>query len=164
MMDYKDIEKKADSLTGAGSDFPIPVYGIARKLGVKVWVADFGELAEEYSGFCDFRKREIYLNRDDGAIRRVFTAAHELGHLLFHESHFKEKGERFAFLPRYSNAVDDSTQENEANLFARCLLLPRVALEPHLKERNEPSVLAAAFDVTTDLLEERRTEIVSSQE
>ena len=164
MMGRNEIEEKAGSLAGAGSDFPIPVYDIARRLGVKVWVADFGDLAEEYSGFCDFREGEIYLNRDDNAIRRVFTAAHELGHLLLHEDYFEKKGERFAFLPRYSSAVDDSEQEKEANLFARCLLLPRAVLEPHLKGGNEPSVLAAAFDVTTDLLEERQAEIGTSQE
>ena len=158
-MDAKDIEKRADVLTGAGSDFPIPVYGIARKLGVKVWVADFGEIAEEYSGFCDFHKRGIYLNLEDDARRQVFTAAHELGHLLFHEKHFRKEGKRFAFLPRHLNAIDDSEQENEANIFARCLLLPRATLEPHLTDGNERSVLAAAFNVTTDLLEEREKEI-----
>lgn len=162
-MNSKDIERKADSLTEVYSDLPIPVYDIARKLGVEVWVADFDEIAEEYSGFCDFDGREIYLNREDSARRRVFTAAHELGHLLLHEEHFKGKGERFASLPRHPNAIDDTPQEKEANLFARCLLLPRPVLEPHLKKENEQDILAAAFNVTVDLLEERRKEIVSQE-
>ena len=161
MMHSEDIEKKANELTGAGSDFPIPVYGIARKLGVKVWMADFGKLTHKYSGFADFHGRGIYLNREDDAIRHFFTVAHELGHILFHEKYFTEKGKRFAFLPRHLNTADDSEQETEANLFARCLLLPRATLEPHLKGENEKNVLAAAFNVTTSLLEERKKEIDS---
>ena len=163
MMDYEDIEKEADNLTEAYSEIPVPVYDITRKLGVKVWIADFGEIAGEYSGFCDFDRGEIYLNREDNTRRRIFTTAHELGHLRLHEEHFKSKGERFAFLPRHPNVTDDSPQEKEANLFARCLLLPRPALEPRLREKNEQDILAAAFNVTTDLLEERRKEIASQE-
>ena len=162
MMNRKHIEEKANELTKVYSEPPIPVYKIARSQNVQVWVADFGVLAEKYSGFCDFRKGEIYLNREDDTKRRIFAAAHELGHLLFHEDHFREKRERFAFLPRYSNTSDNSKQEDEANLFARCLLLPRATLEPHLADRkNESSILAAAFDVTVDILKERREEIDS---
>ena len=164
MMDYEGIEGKANELTKVYSEPPIPVYRIARNLGVQVWVTDFGDIAEEHSGFCDFREREIYLNRRGDTKMRLLAAAHELGHLLFHVEHFREKGERFAFSPIYPGVAGDSEPENEANLFARCLLLPRAILELHLNKGTEPSILAAAFDVTVDTLQRREIEITSLRE
>lgn len=57
-----------------------------------------------------------------------------------------------------TNIKDDTKQEHEANFFARCLLLPQAVLEAHI-ERNEPSILASAFDVPLDVSEERQKEI-----
>ncbi|MCY4048586.1 MAG: ImmA/IrrE family metallo-endopeptidase [Hyphomicrobiales bacterium] len=153
------IRDRVNALIGESPEPPIPIFDIARQQGVRVWIADFGKIERRYSSFCDFEKREIYLNRKANVTRWSFAAAHELGRLLLHE----DNEERFAFLPMNTNVKDDTEQEHEANFFARCLLLPRTAIESHL-ERNEPSILASAFDVPLDVLEERQKDLKERQE
>ena len=55
--------------------------------------------------------------------RQIFTIAHELGHLLLHADSYKEQ-----------HAIEDSYEEEEANLFAGSFLVPRAGL---MKEWEE---------------------------
>jgi hypothetical protein len=124
-------------VSGPGVD----VYGIASQLGVKVnevedpgWsgaIRSEGELAE------------IWLCQTDFDVRKRFTLAHELGHLLLHP-----EGRMFRDI---SFAGDK--KESEANQFAADLLMPLWVLDSYA---SEPGVglaeLASMFKVSTNAL------------
>ena len=158
----EEIKGRVDALIRDYREPPIPVFDVARQQGVRVWIADFGKIERKYSSFCDFEKREIYLNRIANVKRRAFAAAHELGRLLLHE----DTEERFAFLPMNSKVKDGTEQEHEANFFAQCLLLPKIVLERHIKA-DKQHIFASAFDVPLDVLrdvlKERQIDLEESQ-
>ncbi len=55
--------------------------------------------------------------------RQIFTAAHELGHLILHLDAFN-----------VNNSEEDERQEKEANLFAGCFLMPKTLFESEWEE------------------------------
>lgn len=158
----EEIKGRVDALIRDYREPPIPVFDVARQQGVRVWIADFGKIERKYSSFCDFEKREIYLNRIANVKRRTFAAAHELGRLLLHEG----TEERFAFFPMNAEVKDGTEQEHEANFFAQCLLLPKTVLERHIKA-DKQHIFASAFDVPLDVLrdvlEERQIDLEELQ-
>ena len=161
-MDYKDIEKKADEFTKVYSEPPIPVYEIARENKIEVYTEDFEELADRFSGFCDFKNDRIYLNKEDLPKRQFFTAAHEFGHWVLHKSLYLAKPKDYALMPRqraFANGTCDNLEEKEADYFAICLLLPHPLVEK-FHPYYSSSYLANIFNVPRILMEERLKEIL----
>ena len=161
MMQRRDIEKDANELTKVYSDVPMPVYEIAREKGLEVYVADFGDYVDTFSGFCDFKKGNIYLNKMDIEERRSFTAAHELGHWVLHKDTYLANPEKYEFMPKRRAIVNnhpDNDMEEEADFFATCLLIPR-----HLIRKFQPRFsareLADIFNVPWVLMEKRLKDI-----
>ena len=72
---------------------------------------DFGKAVDVFSGFCDFERDRILLNQDDSLMRQYYAAAHEFGHWVLHKDKFKNKEEKYAFLPR-QGVVSDSDEED----------------------------------------------------
>lgn len=84
----------------------------------------------------------IFVNSDTRLGRQRFTAAHELGHLLF--------GDQELFLPEYKKARNP--KETRANAFAAALLMPKQPLKDlaakHLAaSRDEAHLQALAAEV-----------------
>ena len=162
MMDYKDIEKEADKLTGLYLEPPIPVYRIARENKVEVYTADFGRFSDRFSGVCDFENDKIYLNEEDTQERQYFTAAHEFGHWVLHKNDYIANPERYAFMPKervLGTGNSDDRMEKEADCFAIYLLMPRLLVKkfhPHYSSSN----LADMFNVSGILMEKRLKEVL----
>lgn len=105
---------------------PVPVQAIATAAGANVVMTP----AEEgVSGFLLRRPRAegivIGVNASDAPARRLFTIAHELGHLLLHageELHVDRTATIYHRSLRSSEGIDE--KEMEANLFAAELLMP----------------------------------------
>ena len=91
MMDYRDIEKKANKLTEVYSEPPVPVYEVARSQGVEVYEVGFKNRIKNYLGFCDLADDVIYLNKDASPTQQILTAAHELGHWILHKEDYEKK-------------------------------------------------------------------------
>ena len=162
MMDYKDIEKKADEFTRGYSEPPIPVYEVARENEVEVYTEDFEELADRFSGFCDFENDKIYLNREDSPKKQFFTAAHEFGHWVLHRSLYLAKPKDYALMPRqraFANGTTDNLKEKQADYFATCLLMPRLLVKK-FHPYYSSSDLANIFNVARILMEKRLREIL----
>lgn len=162
MMDYEDIEKKADEFTGIYLEPPIPVYGVARENEVEVYTADFGNFSDRFSGFCDFKNNNIYLNEKDTQKKQYFTAAHEFGHWALHRSDYIAEPERYAFMPKkkaFVNGNSDDLMEKQADYFAVCLLMPRLLVKKFYS-RYSSSELANMFKVPRILMENRLREIL----
>ena len=161
-MDYENIEKKANEFTEVYLEPPVPVYEVARENEVEVYTGDFEKLADRFSGFCDFKKDNIYLNQEDTPKRQCFTAAHEFGHWVLHKSFYIANPEKYAFMPKkkaFVNGNSDDEMEKQADYFAICLLMPRLLVKkfyPHYSS----SELAEIFNVPRILMEKRLREIL----
>jgi Zn-dependent peptidase ImmA (M78 family) len=116
---------------------PVPLEKIVRSLG-----ADLKEEAttDDLSGFLlrDVRRNKavIGVNSSHHEVRRRFTIAHEIGHLLLHEGerlHIDSTGDLYQIKRRDSEAsLGTNTDEKEANLFAAELLMPVSFIEQDL--------------------------------
>jgi Zn-dependent peptidase ImmA (M78 family)/transcriptional regulator with XRE-family HTH domain len=98
-------------------DGPIDnVTTLCEKLGI---VVVFIDLSQSKIDGCSIvyndRPYIILNNKIDSAVRRRFTLAHELGHILLHSK--LEKG-------HLNNSSANKEIEREANYFASCLLMP----------------------------------------
>lgn len=121
---------------------PVDVVRIARDLGASVFTAQlgddtFGMLQSDSAG------ANIYIDVDQPLVRKRFTCAHEVGHLV---SHADEPGARF--VDKRSDAGRGTASEIYANEFAGNLLMP----EPRVREMHDggasPIDMAARFGVS----------------
>lgn len=149
----------------------VPVDKIAKKLALLVEES----LPDDISGMLvplrpPVRNKSwaIVVNRKHAEVRKRFTIAHELGHLLMH--HFTKPHADKAFKVRFRDALssDGSVQEEiEANQFAAELLMPENLLLPRLEEvgldyaldseeqQRKLGVIASAFGVSQQALQVR---------
>jgi Zn-dependent peptidase ImmA (M78 family) len=154
--DRAAIESLAETtrIQSGFTSIPVNVEAIAPRHNAHVVLENF---SEDISGIL-VRKGDtamIAVNASDSPLRRRFTVAHELGHLVL--SH---KGEIFVdkhvVNKRASSGQFVDPQEIEANQFAASLLMPREELVEHfgeLVERHRNPViitelLASTFKVS----------------
>jgi Zn-dependent peptidase ImmA (M78 family) len=146
------IEESAAKLVAIYTTPPIPVLEIAEQNGVEVVFSDFGRHESVASGFCHFKDKKIYVNDSDIFARKVFTIAHELGHWILHQDTFLKDPDKYAVLPRFQKARSDIF-EQEANLFAAELLVPKRLLLP--VKSASVAQLAKIFGVSRAMMENR---------
>lgn len=89
-------------------------FTLCKYLGVIVSYKDLGNL-KGYS-MKKFRRKYICINENLNEVDKLFTCAHELGHLMC--NHF----DNLNFLLNNTYLVNISVYEDEANLFAKELL------------------------------------------
>lgn len=124
----------------------VPVEDIARSMGVTLEI-------KEMTGSGEVRVNEghafIGLNKADSRLRRRFTAAHELGHLMLHPT-----GELYHRDTNFRGA-----NEVQANRWAANLLMPFWMIQPLLDQglsRTGSVVqLAQIFEVSIHAMEIR---------
>lgn len=140
---------------------PIRVEDIAKSLGIKVVAYGF---EGDISGVLviDDAKDTVTIgyNQTESRVRRRFTVAHELGHYVLHrnDSHmFMDKNYTALFrAPNFSYTEKKQKQEQEANRFAACLLMPESLLRAEIEKmhfdlhsEDEIKHLAKIFDVSS---------------
>jgi Zn-dependent peptidase ImmA (M78 family) len=128
------------------------VHEIAQRNGVNVVFSTFGDHSDKVAGFCDFASARIYVNKNDGIGRQMFTMAHELGHWILHRQFFAADPQAYAVLPRFQRPTQ-TPMETEANVFAAELLVP-----PRLLEAVKGAPVAAlskVFRVSREMMENR---------
>lgn len=135
---------------------PVDVYAIIRALNIELVFPNLLESMGQLSGYIeksDGRYR-IGVNGSDHEVRQRFTAAHELGHFIYHR-HLIDAGvdddRLYRSMPggKYYNTNIGDSQERQANQFAANLLMPTHLLKD-LKNRgfNLPADLAAELNVS----------------
>jgi len=95
---------------------------LVSQLGIKLWLHDFGmkRVFGLSIGPLDGGPAIVVNNHEEISIeRKIFTIAHELGHLLFHLDSYGVVQEYFE---------EDEGEESQANTFAGELLLPSAGL------------------------------------
>ncbi len=118
----------------------------------------FGIRDDKFDGMClwneNVKKPEIYLNVDQPKERRLFTLAHELGHLFLDygwapgKSEIERDGKILSVSFRDKDKLKDTENINErlANEFAGAFLMPRDLVDKVI--RNKPDLNAKLDGVT----------------
>lgn len=153
----------ADYLTADFASPIIPIKRIAESRGVDVVFESFKH-HPDVAGLCDFSGKLLFVNEDESFEEQMFTIAHELGHWELHKEIFDPSSEKYrtdleyeVLMRNHSIQAGDSPLEDEANLFARHLLVPTHLLKwvAHLSDGK----LANMFDVTELLIKLRKSEL-----
>lgn len=132
---------------------PVKLAPIADELGVPVYTVT--QWPDELSGMLkrtpDTKSGySIYVNALHSLVRRRFTIAHEIGHLVLHESLIREGIVEDSLLRAegFSNAV-----EAEANRFAADLIMPwHLITEQQESGVTSVEELARVFEVSKDAM------------
>lgn len=104
---------------------PVDVYGLAMAMGVHVH--ELPEPGWEGAVQSTQTRADIWVREDAPLVRRRFTLAHELGHLMLHPL-----GELFRDAD--PGVIEHPLPERQANLFAASLLMPRAMVLPLVYE------------------------------
>lgn len=122
---------------------PINLDRITSKLGIVVSVAPLKSM----SGFAykEGGQKIIGVNKSDGPLRRRFTTAHELGHMLIHDKDpvSYDTKNAFVYFRDASSATGQHLKEVQANAFAAELLMPAEELKGRLEKMG-------GIDLTAD--------------
>lgn len=132
--DYRRAEREALSVLKEFGleEPPVDPVRIAEQLGVPVRFVEFtGETDRNVSGFYDCETNQIWVNKHEFPLRQTFTVAHELGHKILHEEW--AKSDNYRVLLRDPSKTDWDPIEQEANVFAANLLMPRRMLDQYYK-------------------------------
>lgn len=144
--------------------YPVPVVRIAKMYGLDVIEYQFKK--DDISGILvDYYENgewAIVINEKEPKKRKRFTIAHELGHFLLHT---RITGEQFVDtktnLSVFYRAVSigSNSQEQEANLFAANLLMPKREVEEIYNEVQDIQKVADEFDVSQSAMSFRLTNL-----
>lgn len=120
---------------------PVPVVSMLKDLGVVMHEAHGvtweGALSSDGSGLA-----EVWVRADSPHVRRRFTLAHELGHLMLHPT-----GKKFRDIT--TGTLMHPREEREANAFAASLLMPRDMVQSLINETEMSlSSMASMFAVS----------------
>ncbi len=127
---------------------PVPINRIAKLRGLDIRKDKIPD--SDISGFLFRRGVEtiIGVNTSHPSTRQRFTIAHELGHVLLHESRPDELhvDRRFEVKFRDSrSSLGTDIEEREANLFAAELLMPQRFIERDLRNASAVDLEDGAF-------------------
>jgi hypothetical protein len=136
---------------------PVPVYGIMRELGLGV---NFEPLENNISGWIerlDGDKYSVTVNSSHAIVRQRFTAAHELGHFIYHRELFgRGVGDTRAYRAEGSSRPNSAiypVHERQANSFAANLLMPFKGISLLLSQDiSDPAVMADHFEVSVQAM------------
>jgi Zn-dependent peptidase ImmA (M78 family) len=150
---YRDIEEMAERTLDQFQMKNIPVnpLAIANRLGAKVINAEFHE--PDISGLIIKKGSEvtIYIKNSDDPVRKKFTLAHEIGHLVLHLQNLDGDFVDRYHMRRASNkrfTPEDSQKESEANGFAAALLMPKDRVFKFWSECDSIRSMAEIFEVS----------------
>jgi Zn-dependent peptidase ImmA (M78 family) len=122
------------------------------------WPVKFVTWPPQYahvSGYCDFDEHHIAVNAAEPAKRQRFTIAHELGHAILHREIIRSAPNRYNALLRAPLGGVKDPLEQEANMFAAHLLVPRNMLDRYVNVASDAE-LSTVFIVSEDVIRYRR--------
>jgi Zn-dependent peptidase ImmA (M78 family) len=128
---------------------PVPINQIIRDIGVPL---SYEALDDNISGYIERRDGgyRIVVNSSHAKTRQRFTAAHELGHYIYHRDLLGEGvGDNRAYRTEGTNRPNANIRpihERQANSFAANVLMPRHRLVAVTGETT--AALAARFGVS----------------
>jgi hypothetical protein len=138
-----------------GNKTPVPIYEIIFEMGVEF---AFQAMPDNVSGWIErlpSGKYKIAVNSNHPSTRQRFTAAHELGHYIYHRDLLGDGiGDNRAYRPDGTdrpNANILPRHERQANSFAANVLMPRQVIAAIPGPQNVPK-LAELFEVSQETM------------
>ena len=95
--------------------FPVPIVKIIKQLGFEVQGISGDDIPNQFSGQVNHEKKLVLINNRHSSVRKRFTLAHELGHIILHPNQDQIDYRLFG---------ETSDKETEANRFAATILMP----------------------------------------
>ena len=139
---------------------PVPVAKLARSCGARIVRVSGNE--DDIDGFLYQEDGDVVIgiNQDQATVRKRFTIAHELGHLLLHEHSLVHVDSGFRVRLRSGQSSEGTDRdEMEANRFAAELLMPIEFLQADLEKQefdlagdSQLRALAKRYGVSTQAL------------
>lgn len=132
---------------------PVPIGAIIAEIGLPL---SYEPLDDNISGYIERTdgSYKIVVNSNHARTRQRFTAAHELGHYIFHRDLLGEGvGDNRAYRTegtRLANANIRPLHERQANSFAANVLMPRHRLA--LLTDETTNMLANMFEVSKEAM------------
>lgn len=124
----------------------IDVAKIAEGEGIKIKEIKMPEGYKNIAGFFDKNEKIIYIELSDSPQRKLFSIAHELGHVFLNHQHAT-----VLYRVTRENEDDYPEVESEANSFAAHLLMPDFMLKEYMKKYNltnkDYKIMASLFGV-----------------
>lgn len=122
---------------------PIKASAILDQTGLKILQAKFKD--ENVSGYYNKQEKKIYVSSSENIRRQIFTIAHELGHFYLHS----DLGEETFYRQQALNLSGETNErEQEANLFAASLLMPKKLVEIYWGYSHDWEEMANIFIVS----------------
>lgn len=122
---------------------PIKASAILDKTGLKIISAKFKD--ENVSGYYNKKEKRIYVSSSENIRRQIFTIAHELGHFYLHA----DLNEETFYRQQALNINEEHDErEEEANLFAASLLMPKELVEIYWSYSRNWEEMANIFIVS----------------
>jgi len=160
---YEDMPDIAETLLALFSEtntYPVPIIGIAKKLGFRVYELDMEE--KGLSGFIaiDQELRETFGSSQIIAVstgepneHKRFTIAHELAHYLFDFTDGQEYYNTYILDNAQKNEekIDFEDRERVANYFAANLLMPSLDFKRKFVELNSAGETSGKGNITLKL-------------
>ncbi len=122
---------------------PIDIIRIYKRHGLTLKVGSFAD--DRVAGTFTKETKTVLINSNDNYYRRVFTAAHELGHYVLHKD---RKSDIFYRTDNFNPAEQEEIEEAEANFFASCILMPRFLIMQYWHQFKDPRNFAYFFRVS----------------
>lgn len=153
--DFSRAKNEAEKILNKNfiSSPPIDLEEIAEGEGLNIAMAEFEN--KDVSGFIDFDKKMILVNKYDWSSRQRFTIAHELGHWVLHQKEIKEDRDLVILYRRPIEGEKDHL-EQEANCFAANLLVPVNFLQEAIRKALSNKEIASFFRVSEAVIQYRR--------
>lgn len=134
------IENKTRELVAPFSerDYPISFQKIIERVPERIGI--FSAIFDE-DGISWLTKKEwgdflIYINSSEPLVRRRFSTAHELGHVIL--GHLSNESKKIDYKYRKNDTYtkEEILEEKEANWFASALLMPAEMMDIQIKKNR----------------------------
>lgn len=126
-----------------GIPIPVDLTKIGKYFGLNILEGKFRD--GSVSGIYYRDHKTICVRKEDNRYKKMFMVAHKMAHYILHRNKSKEVSYRFE--EKESIAVE----EQEANLFAISLLIPRVILKEYIRKYRA----ADYFEIASSFLVSR---------
>lgn len=167
-IDYKSIKEKVDEILIEYDMYkkaPIDVLKICAHNSIKVQVVKFKDknvcAAIHKLNDEETDSYEIFVSYLQSPLEQRVSIAHELGHYYLHKDILNK--EMLVDMYRKFSSREEQ-EEQEAEYFARCLLLEEYSLRTLLAKVDDINDIANMFKVPIDFLKERIKEVSLSDE
>ena len=137
------------------NETPVRIYDMIQEFGLEF---EFQDMPDNVSGWIERLPNDSYkiaVNSGHPSTRQRFTAAHELGHYIYHRDLLGDGvGDNRAYRTDGTdrpNANIRPMHERQANSFAANVLMPRHVIAA-IQRPRDVSVLARLFEVSQEVM------------